>query len=544
MRSPLSRLVRALVAVVAVGGIQGCKRGTRADLGTREGILSYANNAEPSDLDPNTNIDGSTDTILNALYEGLVRLSNDGHTVLPGVARSWEVSPDGKTYTFHLRPDALWSNGAPVTSDDFLFSFRRVLDPMLACEKSSFGFAIRGAEDYAKGRARDAASLGLEAPDPSTFVIRLGHPAPYLLSLLGIGSPFMPVYRPLLEKFGGVHQRGTPWTREANIVSNGPFVLARWTPNRVIEVRKNPRYWDRDRVRLSGVDIYPTDDASAQERGFRAGEFHMTTRIPIFKAAAYESEQPGVLHRDPILGTHFVTFNLSRAPFVDARVRRALSMAIDRRKLSSAVYGSFAEPAFAQVRPGTGGYAPPSAAGYRFDPDGARRLLGEAGHPGGAGLPPIELMLVGNDPQTVNIGEVVQAAWRDVLGVTAQLYPTEEKVYLDAERSKNYHAMIEEWDSPWDDPSAFYQIGATGNPNNDAGWSDPEFDRAYKEADDSVDPEVRRRAFDVQEARLAESMPYAPLYYWNKPMLVLPSVRGWVPNAFGHVEWKEISLER
>lgn len=535
-------LPRAILAAAAGALLAGCGHKSRVDVGTREGVLYLANDAEPADLDPNTNIDGSTDAILNALYEGLVGLSSDGRTIIPGVAERWEVSPDGLVYTFHLRPQARWSNGAPVTSGDFLFSFRRVFDPAVACEASSFGFAIKGAESYAVGQSKDVSTLGLAAPDPRTFVITLAHPAPYLLCILAKGTPFMPLYRPLLEKFGGVHQRGTAWTREGNLIGNGPFVLRRWTQNQVIEVRKNPLYWDAANVKLEGVNFFAVEDGSAQERGFRAGEFHVALNFPTYKAVSYEKGQPGVLRRLPLLGTHFVTFNVARAPFTDPRVRRALSMALDREKICSAVYGSFAVPAFSQVRPGTGGYTPPASPSYRFDPDGARRLIADAGFAGGRGFPEIELMLVGNDPETVNMGEAIQSAWRSVLGITAHLSPTEKKVYLDAERTKHYQAMIEQWGCPWDDPSAYYQTGQSADPNNDSGWSDPEFDRAYRDAESSVDPRVRNRAFDVQEARMAEGVPYAPLYYVDKPVLVLPSVRGWTANSMGHIEWKEISL--
>jgi oligopeptide transport system substrate-binding protein len=542
-QSALSPLAGLAAAIVAVALISGCRRSTRVDAGTRAGIVYFANAAEPSDLDPNTNIDGFVESILNGLFEGLVGLSNDGRTVIPGVAESWEVSPDGLSYTFHLRADARWSNGAALTSADFLFSFQRVFDPVLACEGSSFGFAIKGAEAYAQGRTNDPSVLGLEAPNPHTFVIRLAHPAPYFLGVLAVGTPFLPVYRPSLEKFDGVHRRGTAWTRVGNLVSNGPFILTAWTQSQVIEVRRNPAYWDAAHVRLAGINFYAVEDEAAQERGFRTGEFHLTTKFPIFKESAYGNGQPGALLKFPLLKTTFVTFNVARAPFTDARVRKALSMALDRRKITAAVFHSFAEPAFAQVRPGTGGYTPPSAASYQLDPDGARRLMAEAGYPGGRGFPVVELMLVGNDPQTVKMGEVVQAGWRDVLGITAELSPTERKVYLDAERTKHYQMIIESWGCPWNDPSAYYQTGQSGNPNNDSGWSDAEFDRAYRAAELSPDGPTRFRAFDVQESRMAEGVPYLPLYYENSAVLVRPEVRGWAGNSMGHIEWKEISLE-
>jgi oligopeptide transport system substrate-binding protein len=530
-------------AALAVGLLGGCRHGTRVEDGNREGIVSIANDAEPPDLDPNTNIDISTEYILNTLFEGLVALSNDGHTVIPGVAERWEVSADGLAYTFHLRPDARWSNGAALTSDDFLVSFQRVFDPLVACELSSVGFAIQGAEAYALGRNPDPATLGLSAPDAHTFVVRLAHPSPYFLGILAKGTPFMPVYRPLLEKFGGVHRRGTPWTREGNLVGNGPFVLTRWTQNQTIEVRQNPLYWDAARVRLKGVNFFTIDNASIQEQGFRVGEFHIAMKFPIYKAPAYAGAQPTALHLYPLQQTHFLTFNVTRAPFTDARVRRAFSMAIDRRKLCAAVFHAFAEPAFVQVRPGTGGYTPPIAASYQLNPAEARRLLAEAGFPQGRGFPAVDLMLVGNDPETMAMGEVVQAAWREVLGITTQLLPTEKKVYLDAERTKHFQMVIERWGYAWDDPSAYYQTGQSGNPNNDSGWSDPEFDRAYREAELNLDPRARTAAFDRQEGRMAASVPYAPLYFYKRPVLIAPSVRGWSGNPQDHIEWKEIWLE-
>ena len=526
--SPSVRLRLSLLVTLALGTAlsPGCGRKTRVESGSRDGVLHIAIRGEPPDLDPDTNIDWDTSHVLNALFEGLVRLSNDGHAVLPGAADRWEVSADGLIYTFHIRPDARWSNGAALTSDDFVFSFRRAFDPMLACEESSFGFAIAGAEAYAEGRAKDPSTLGLDAPDAHTFVIRLATPAPYFLSLLGTGTLFLPVNRASLERFGGVHQRGAAWTREGNLVCNGPFVLTRWAQNQVIEVRRNPLYWDAANVRLAGVNFYPAEDFSAQERGYRAGEFHVTTAFPIYKASAYETEKPSVLHMSPILRTEFLTFNVAITPFTDARVRQALSLAVDRDRLASAVYHSFAEPAHALVRPGTGGYTPPASPSCRFDPDAARRLLAEAGYPGGHGFPVVELMLVGNDSHTISTGEVLQATWQSVLGIGTSLLPTEAKVYFDAERTKHYHVILDIWISPWDDPSSTFQIAQSGNPNNDSGWSDSGFDRAYHNAEIALDPKARARAFDVQEARLAAGVPYAPIFFTNQPQLVHPAVRG------------------
>ncbi len=527
-------------AVVLAACLSGCRGGSRVESGNREAILYVANDSEPADLDPHTNIASDSGKILSALFEGLVTLGADGVGVMPGVAQSWDVSPDGLTYTFHLRADAMWSNGAPVTSQDFMFSFRRVFDPLVACEESSFGYAIKGSEAFALGRERDPSTLGIDAPDPHTFVLRLAHPSPYLLGVLAAAAPFMPVYRPLVEKFGGVHQRGTPWTREGNLIGNGPFVLVKWVQNQVIQVRKNPLYWNAAHVALNGVDFVPVEDASTQERGFRTGQFHVTTLFPISKGPAYEGSD--ALHRCKLQRTEFLTFNVRLAPYSDARVRRAISMAFDRRSMVEAVFHSFAEPAFNQLRPGTGGFTPPYSPAFNSNPDEARRLLAAAGFPGGKGFPAVELMLVGRTPEILAMGEVIQAQLKDALGITVHALPTEEKVYLDAERSKHYEVMLDTWGYPWNDPSAYYQTAQTGNPNNDSGWSDPAFDRAFRDAEETTDPGARERAFAEQEARLADGVPYAPLYFPNTPTLLAKSVRGWVDGPNRNFSWSSLSL--
>ena len=528
--------------LVVLASACGCRHETRADKLGRQGILCVATEAEPSDLDPHINIDASTDATIDALFEGLVGLAADGTTIIPGVAERWESSPDGLTYTFHLRADARWSNGAPVTSEDFLFSFRRIFDPVLASEPASFGFVIAGAQAYTTGKTADPGTVGLSAPDRRTFVIRLAHPAPYFLHILGSPTPFRPVYRPLLEASGGVHQRGTTWTRAGHLVGNGPFVLTRWEPGQALEVRKNPLYWDRGHVALEGVVFTPVDDAGAQERGFRSGEFHLTTKFPAEKAQGYDPGPRGRLVAIPIPRTTFVTFNVARVPFTDPRIRRALSLAIDRRALAAAIFHGNAEPAFSQVRPGTGGYQPRPREAYAFNPDLARRLLAEAGYPGGAGLPPIDVILAGNEAEKIAVGEVIQASWKTVLGVTAKLWPTEFKVYLDAERTKQFQAIIESWSCPWPDPTAYYQIGETANPNNDSGWSNPTFDRDYRNADTLLEAADRSRSFDRQEACLAEDVPYAPLFYSAKLELVASALHGVDPLGQAQLAWKELRI--
>ena len=532
-RRLLPLLVWALAAI-------GCGRHTtRVETGTRDQVLHIGNKDEPADLDPHINAAQSTGVILTALFQGLVVVANDGRTILPGMADKWDVSHDGLTYTFHLRGDARWSNGEPLTSRDFLDSFMRILDPQLGAENAGQAFPIRGARGFLEGRSKDPASVGMRAPDPRTFVISLDHPAPYLLGLLSV-YPFYPVYMPSLDANGGRRQRGGPWTLPGALVSNGPFVLAEWKPNAFISVKRNPNFWDAGRVRLNEVRFYPTDDENTEERDFRAGQLHVTARLPKTKVDVYEAGHPNELHIVPILRTNYLTFNVNRAPFTDSRVRRAFSLAIDRERLVHATLGKLGTPAHAMVRPGTGGFA--LAEGFRFDPGEGRRLLAEAGFPGGAGLPPIDFTLNGNAGVTIALSEALQQMWVQNLGVRVTVHPLEFKVYLSTEREKQFQVLMEGWGYVVPDPRDMLELGVTGDPNNDSGASFPDYDAAFAASDSTGDEAARREAFNSMEAVDAREDFYAPLYYTNHGFLVHPSVRGWRDNPLEIIDWRELYL--
>jgi oligopeptide transport system substrate-binding protein len=517
----------------------GCaRRETAVATGSRDGVLHIGNRDEPADLDPTINEASSTERILDSVFEGLVNVAGDGMTIIPGAAERWEVSPDGLTYTFHLRAGARWSNGAPLTSGDFLDTFMRALDPQVGCEDAGYMFPIHGARAFVEGRSADRASVGIRAPDPRTLVITLDHPAPSLLTLLA-SSPFLPVYMPSLDANGGRHQRGGPWERPGVLVSNGPFVLSDWKPNAYVSVRRNPDYWDAARIRLNEVRFYPTDDEDTEERDFRAGQLHVTGRLPVNKVAVYLAGHPDELHINPTLRTNYLTFNLARAPFTDRRVRAAFSLAIDRRELVRAALGRLGTPAYSWVRPGTAGYSPRS--GFRFDPAEGRRQLAAAGYPGGAGLPPVEFTLNGNGGYTLQVAEVLQQMWAKNLGVQVSVVPMEFKSYLSAARERQFQVLLDGW-FPIPDPDHVLEMGVTGDPNNDSGLGDRAYDDAYLESQVAPAAAGRREAFDAMEAINAREVAYAPLYFTNRAFLVHPSVRGWRDNPIERIQWRDLYL--
>lgn len=518
----------------------GCARHeTAVDSGARTQILHVGNNAEPPDLDPHTNNSTTAGFIGRALFEGLVRFAGDGTTIRPGVAERWEISPDGLIYTFHLRANAQWSNGDPVTADDIVAGFRRILEPKLGCEGVNVTFPIVGARDFLEGRSKDFASVGVKTSDPRTVRITLRYRTPHFLSLL-TDTRLVPLHQPSLDRFNGRTERRSKWTQPGNLISNGPFVLKEWRPNVAITVARNPRYWNNTATTLEEIRFYPIEDLAVEERAYRSGQLHVTFGLPFSKLESYQQRKAPELRLAPILNTNFVTFSVQKPPFTDARVRRAFSLAIDREQLATAVLKGRGAPAYTYVRPGTGGYD--LGKFFRFDPAEARRLLQEAGFPGGAGFPSLEYTLGGRTEDILVIAQALQRMWQENLGIKVQLAPTEFKVWLDILRNKSFALTADNWNMGINDPSEMLALGVTGDPNNDAGWSSTAYDAAFARIEKAPDDASRRAAMIDCERIFSEEAPYAPVFFSNRAQLVHPSVRGWQTNAVQYIDWTALSL--
>ena len=362
-RSRLFLLGQVAAAFLVAAGC--ARRETPAEAGRRTQTLLLGNGAEPQDLDPQTCLALTDYNILLALFEGLTCLDEKTSQPVPGVAERWEVSADGLAYTFHLRADARWSDGDPLTADDFLYSFRRILSPGLGSEYSYLFYPIRNAEAYNTGKLADFAAVGVSAPDAHTLRLELGHPCPYLPALAALPSWF-PVHRATIEKFGRPDQRGTAWTRPGNLVGNGPFVLAEWSPNARIVVAKNPQYWDAAHTTLNAVVFFPDESIATDENTFRAGQLHLTNDLLPDRIAHYRQTAPDTLRIDPLSQTYFLRFNVTRPPLDDPRVRQALGRAIDRAAIARDVLLGSRQPAYALT-------PPEPAATPR--PPGCRRIL-------------------------------------------------------------------------------------------------------------------------------------------------------------------------
>ena len=532
-----------LALVCTTAAITGCsRRETLVQAGDRQGILHVGNGAEVQYLDPHI-AGGSIDhNVLSALYEGLVTLDEETLLPRPGMATHWETSPDGRTYTFHLRPAARWSNGDPLTTRDFLYSFRRALTPTLASEYKDVFYPVKNAEAYAKGQLTDFTQVGFRALDATTLEITLTQPTAYFLTLLRTNAWF-PVHAASVEKSGAFDDRSARWTRTAPFVSNGPFRLREWRESQHLAVEKNPHYWDAAQVRLNEIRFYPSESLQSQELAFRAGQLHTTWDVPLSKIDAYKTDAPALLRVEPIFDSYFLRFNVTAPAFRDPRVRRAFALAIDREAVVKNILRGGQLPATSLTPPHIAGYLPPP--GLATDPALARQLLAEAGYPGGVGFPKVEFLTI---PQETNqrIAEALQERWRRELGVEVVILQKEFKMFLAAinDQSRDYTFARGKWTAEYPDPLSYLAIFTTGNGVNGTGWTDPAYDALIHAANAELDPARRHTALQKAETYLLDHTPIAPVYWGTRTTLVQTSVRGWKKSPLAFHNYKDVWLEK
>lgn len=528
----LTLLAASLAALAALGG---CKPSKPA--GSLQ-VIHVGNSTEPADLDPQTVTGRPESDIIRTLIEGLVIPDPKTLEPQPGMAERWEVSADGLTYTFHLRANAVWSDGRPITSADFVGSWKRMLTPALGAEYAYNLYVVAGAEDYHKGKVTDFAATGFQAPDARTVRITLAHPTSYFLNLL-LHTSWYPVPLHVVEKFGGLARKGTPWTRPENYVGNGPFVLKEWRQNQKVIVARSPTYWARDRVKLDEVHLYATDNADTEERMFRTGQLDIARQVPLSKIDTYRAENPDVLKVEPFLATAYVRVNTKRAHLADPRVRRALALAIDREALCKNVLRATKFPARSLTPPGTAGFNPP--VGFADDLAAAKALLAEAGYPEGRGLPPVEALYPTSDNGRI-IMEAIQQMWRKGLGIDARLLNQEWKVYLDTLNTLNFDVCWSAWVGDYADPMTFLDLMTTNSGNNRTGWSNADFDARVEQARRTAGLAPRQEIYRQLEEILARESPVLPLYVYSSVTLVSPKVVGRYPTSLDVHPFNEMSL--
>lgn len=542
MRRARWHAIRNALLALLLGALAACTADEpNVVSGNRDGILYLGNGSEPQSLDPHVITSTNDALIASALFEGLVNQNPYTLEIEPGVARRWEHSADHKTITFHLNPQARWSNGDPVTSTDFLWSFQRALTPAMGNQLNFFLFPIVGAEEFASGKNSDPASLGIRAPNAHTLVITLKQPVPYFLTTLSLYFTF-PVHRATVESYGAWTDRFTHWTRPGNLVSNGPFTLDDWRMQRHVKVRKNPYYWDADKVALNGIVFKPVENIHSEEKMFRVGQLHYTSQIPMSKVPVYRDLPNTPFREAPWLGTYYYMFNTHRPPVDDVRVRRALAMTVDRQKLIEQLLHGSAEPSPALVpRNLIPGYEPPDL--LEYNPEAARQLLAEAGYPGGEGFPPLELLFNTSDDHR-KVAVAVQQMWKDALGIEVTLANQEWKVFLDTTDEMHFQVARMGWIGGVLDPTTFLDTLISDTLINRTGFSDPRYDEIMlRDAPAELDPARRMALLQEAETIMIEQVPLIPFYTYNSKHLIQPSVQGIGENVLDLINFKYISLD-
>jgi len=532
--------ITTLLLSCLLAGCGAGEGGTRVQQGDRLGVLHIGNAAEPAALDPHITTGVSESHIIQALFEGLVIKNPWTLELDPAVAASWNISEDGRTYTFNLRLDARWSNGDPVTAEDFRWSWERAMAPSLGSQYNYMFFSIVNAQAYAEGRITDFGEVGVKALNDYTLQVQLREPTPYFLQLLDHHSTF-PVHRGTLESFGSPTDRLSRWARAGNLVGNGPFQLVEWLTNSHIRVEKSATYWDAATTRLNAIVFYPVDNQTTEERMFRDGQLHHTYDVPLDKVPVYLAQEPELIQVEPYLGTYFYTININRPALSDARVRRALAMSIDRELLVETVTQGIYQPGYSVVPPDTMGYNLPKL--FDFDPETARTLLADAGYPGGQGFPGFSI-LYNTLEQHQKIAVAIQQMWRRELGINVELVNQEWQVYLDSQKNMHYDMVRRGWIGDYVDPNNFLDLFITEGGNNNTGFSDSRYDAIIlQDAPAAMDGAERHRLFHEAEQILMNAMPLIPLYVYQSKHLVRPSVKGMPTNIMDFYSWKHVYLE-
>lgn len=521
-------MVLAVVLALAVG-VAWLLDNAPDDTGHTTSVLNRALVAEPESLDPHKIRTKQAGDVLRDIGEGLVGYTESGELIPTGAER-WEISDDGLSYRFFLRPDARWSTGDAVTAEHYVFSFRRLIDPATASFYAEVLVDLENAAAIIAGE-QPAETLGVEASGEFELTVRLERRIPYFLSLLTNPAAY-PVHPASLQ------QHGAAYARPGNLPSNGAYKLDAWVIGSVIELSRNTFYRDNDNTAIDAVHHHVITDSVAELNRYRSGELDITYSVPPEAFAEVKRERPGELRVSPYQSVYFYGFNLTKPPFRDnLPLRRALSMAIDREDLVEKITGRGEQPAYGWVPPGMLNYESQhffySSMSRAERHSAARRAYDEAGY-GPRKPASIELRYNTSDV-TQRIALAIQAMWRDVLGVETKLINEEQQVLLSNIRAMEITQVFRTaWTGDYNDANTFLYMFKSDSPSNLFGYRSETYDSLMESAADQVDP-IRRRFFlEEAEAEMLSDHPVIPIYFYVSKHLVSPRVRGWGDNVLDY----------
>jgi len=535
----VTKLVRILILAMLLLGLIACERKRLVDLGTEQQILYFGNGVDVTGVDPH-GTNGMPETrIIAAVFEGLVGKDPQTLEVVPGVSDRWEVSDDRMTYTFHIRENAKWSNGDPVTAHDFVNGWLRGLMPSLGNETVTALFVFKNAEKYYRNEITDVSLVGFKALDDRHLRIELENPTPYFLQLLDYVALF-PLHTASMQKFGKLDDPTNPWSKPENFVGNGAFTLKEWVPGRSLVVKKNPHYWDSANVRLNEIHFMPIEQLLVEERMFKAGHLHRTEWMPYAKMPAYRERKDPEYNHYPYLSTYYYGFNVTKPPFDDVRVRKALAFAVDRETLVESVTNGVQIPTGALTPPNTLGYV--SRSQMVFDLEMAKQLLAEAGYPDGKNFPSVELTY-NNSEDHRKIAEAIQQMWKKNLNISVKLRNQEWKVYLHETKNLNHNIARMAWVGDYVDPNTFLEIFTSESGDNKTGWKNKKYDDLIRKAATIANKDERYEIFQQAETLLLNDAPLIPLYNYTTNNLISTQLKGYHQNILDYYSYKKLYLE-
>ena len=501
-------------------------------------VLVKGNGTEPATLDPQRMEGTPGANIAKDLFEGLVTQDDHGN-IIPGVAKSWDISDDGLVYTFHLRNNAKWSNGDPVTADDFVFGFQRAVDPKTASPYAWYLEipGIKNVTAIVDGK-KPVKDMGVKAIDNYTFQVSLEKPVAFFIKMLAHQTA-SPAHRSIIETWGD------QWTSPEHIVSNGAYQMDSWVVNEKIVLKRNPNYWNNEKTVIDQVTYLPIQSETAALNRYQAGEMDMTLTIPLDHFKKLKKTIPDEMKITPQVATYYYVFNTQKVPFNDARVRKALSYAINRDAIAYQVVGQGQTPAYAFTPEATNGFADPDLAWGKLTQRErlakAKKLLKAAGYDHDN---PLHVKLLYNTSEShKKLAIVVSQMWKKALGVEVELVNEEWKTFLDTKRHGNFDVARAGWSGDYNEPSTMLSVWLTGGGNNDAKWSDKEYDDLIAQAMSTQDVVARGQLYAKAENILARDMPEIPVYQYVSSRLVKPYIGGYpMHNAENNVYTKDLYI--
>ncbi|WP_185984320.1 peptide ABC transporter substrate-binding protein [Aureimonas mangrovi] len=497
---------------------------TAAPALAQEMVYNRGNDTDPSTLDHHLTSTVAEGHVMRDLYEGLV-VQDATAEIVPGVAESWEMSDDGLVYTFRLREDARWSNGDPVTANDFVFAYRRIQDPATAAPYANIQYPIVNAEAVNSGDM-EPDQLGVRAVDDRTLEITLHQPTPYFLELL-THQTGLPLHQASVEEFGD------QFTRAGNMVTNGAYMLERFTPNDQIVLRKNPEFHDAQNVAIDVVNFIPFEDRATCLRRFEAGEVQSCSDLPLEQMAYMEANLGDQVRIAPYLGTYYLPVKTTKDELSDPRVRQAMSMAIDRDFLAQEIWQGAMVPSYSFVPAGIGNYGEPAELPYAGDDlldreDAAIALLEEAGYGPGE----LSIRLLYNTSENNRNTMTAIADMLNNIGISAQPEEMEGTTYFNFLRSDgDFDVARAGWIGDYSDPQNFLFLNESENPGfNYSRWSNADYDALMEEAAAETDLDARAEILFRAETLLLDEVPVIPILTYTSNSLVSDRLDGWEDN--------------